>query len=227
MKVSWKTEWPPLVLLALMFLFAAMQWNQVPERVPVHWGLDGQPNGWGPRGLGLFGLPVTALFAYVVLTVVPSFDPGRANWDTFAGAYRTLRIALLVFLFVLQAAMIESFHGVHVDMNRVILPLMGVLFVVIGGVMGKLRPNWTAGIRTPWTLSSKLSWTRTHQLGGRAFIANGLVWIAMGFTGGRMSALVPLGITTVVVIGLVAYSYVVWKNDPDKTPPAGTSPGGD
>jgi hypothetical protein len=28
-------------------------------------------------------------------------------------------------------------------------------------------------------------------------------------------------------IGLVVYSYIVWKRDPDKTPPAGTAPAGD
>jgi uncharacterized membrane protein len=32
--------------------------------------------------------------------------------------------------------------------------------------MGKIRPNWFVGVRTPWTLSSKLSWDKTHRLAG-------------------------------------------------------------
>jgi hypothetical protein len=29
----------------------------------------------------------------------------------------------------------------------------------------------------------------------------------------------------IAVAGLIGYSYVVWRADPDKTPPAGTLPG--
>src|SRR6202044_3717386 len=30
----------------------ARRWDTLPERFPVHWGFDGQPNGWATRSLG-------------------------------------------------------------------------------------------------------------------------------------------------------------------------------
>ena len=36
------------------------------------------------------------------------------------------------------------------------------------------------GIRTPWTLTSDLSWDRTHRVGGRLFVLEGIVFILLG-----------------------------------------------
>jgi uncharacterized membrane protein len=43
---------------------------------------------------------------------------------------------------------------------------------LIGLVLGKVRPNWFAGI-TPWTLSNKRAWTRSHRLVGWLFTSLG------------------------------------------------------
>jgi uncharacterized membrane protein len=43
--------------------------NRLPDRVPIHFGLDGQPNGWGSPG-DLNVLPLATLAIYLVLTAV-------------------------------------------------------------------------------------------------------------------------------------------------------------
>ena len=105
--------------------------------------------------------------------------------------------------------------------------LIAALFVAIGLVMGKLRPNWFVGIRTPWTLSSKLAWTRSHSLGGWLFTALGIAALAM-LAVDREAALVVLVVGgSALAITVVAYSYIVWRSDPNRVPPAGTSPSED
>jgi len=47
---------PPFVALAIGALYLHAHWNQIPERFPVHWGADGQPNGWANRDwFGVYG----------------------------------------------------------------------------------------------------------------------------------------------------------------------------
>ena len=102
-------------------------------------------------------------------------------------------------------------------MARIIVGAGGVFFIAIGLAMPGFRPNYMAGIRTPWTLTSDLSWRKTHELGGRLFILVGAVTLLA-------TPFVPaLALTLVFVVGLilaavamVAYSYRVWKTDPDK-----------
>lgn len=61
------------------------------------------------------------------------------------------------------------------------MPVMaGLFFIVLGKVMGNIRPNWFVSVRTPWMLSSKLSWNKTHHLAGLVFIAGGVGLIVSG-----------------------------------------------
>jgi uncharacterized membrane protein len=39
----------PLVILAATAFYLHAHWDSIPERRPVHWGLDGQPNRWADR----------------------------------------------------------------------------------------------------------------------------------------------------------------------------------
>jgi uncharacterized membrane protein len=39
----------PFLALAVTAVYLYLHWDAVPERFPVHWGLDGQPNRWATR----------------------------------------------------------------------------------------------------------------------------------------------------------------------------------
>ena len=92
---------------------------------------------------------------------------------------------------------------------------------VIGNYLPKVRPNYLMGIRTPWTLASDLSWQRTHRLGGRLFVIEGLVPGRARSARRRARAGWPSRSSAAIVVLLVivsAYSYQVWKVDPEKRP---------
>ena len=107
--------------------------------------------------------------------------------------------------------------GSPLDVNLVLSVATGLLFIVIGNVLGKVRSNFMFGVRTPWTLSSDLSWNKTHRLVGRLFVLLGLATIVVGVVGGTTAFVVVLlgGIGVVLVVAFV-YSYQVWKSDPAK-----------
>ncbi len=224
MNIKWKVEVPQWILLAAMFGAALAAWPNAPNRIPVHWGLAGQPDRFGGRFEGLLLLPLVALGLYVLMLVLPRIDPGRANYGRFPGAYAAIRIGVLGLLAAIHgAALAWIWHG-RVNMGFLAPFAMGILTIVIGGALGKVRPNWFVGIRTPWTLSSKTSWVRTHRAGGWVFVLVGFATVASAFIGSRVAFFV---LTTGLVggsVGLVVYSYLVFRRDPDKLPPAGTLP---
>lgn len=48
---------PPFLALGFTALYLHLHWSEIPERFPVHWGMDGQPNGWAARDWhGVYGL---------------------------------------------------------------------------------------------------------------------------------------------------------------------------
>jgi uncharacterized membrane protein len=225
MKFSWRTEWPHWLLLAGMLVLAWASWGAAPDRIPVHWGLGGHVDRYGGKFEGLLAIPLLALGIYLLMLFFPRIDPGRANYEAFARAYATFRLSLVVLMAALYGLVQLWMSGHQVSMDAAVPLLVGGLFVVLGNLMGKLRPNWFIGIRTPWTLSSKVAWTRTHRAGGWLFVVLGLLFMAFGVLRARW-LLWLLGVVGIGgLLGLTAYSYLLWRGDPEKTPPAGTLPG--
>ncbi len=224
MRINLKTELAQWILMAAMFLFAAISWPSAPDRIPVHWGFSGEPDRYGDKFEGLLLLPLLALGIYLLLLYLPRIDPGRANYERFKGAYSVLRLATLAVLASIHGFILLWIRGVQLDLSVVVPVLVGGLLVVIGSVMGKIRPNWFVGIRTPWTLASKLSWTKTHRLGGWLFVVVGLVFISSGFVGSAWAIMAGLVVAAGCVLWLIVYSYLVWRSDPRKIPAIETSP---
>lgn len=224
MKISWRNEWPFWALLAAMGAAAAICWSHAPDRIPVHWNMHGEVDRYGGKAEGLLLLPAISFGLYCLLLFIPRLDPGKENYKLFAGAYYGIRLSIQVFFVILYGAIFLTAFGYEVSVGKIVFVSVGALFVVLGNVMGKLRPNWFAGIRTPWTLSSKLSWTKTHRAGGWTFVGIGLAAIAAAFFDAKWALFTFIGGAVIGVLGLVVYSYIVWRNDPDRVPPAGSSP---
>jgi len=224
-KPHWKTELPLWILILGMFVAAAWAWPSAPKTMPVHWGLNGQPNGYGDRFEGLLLMPLMALVIYLVMLFVPRLDPGRLNYDRFAGPYYAIRASAIALLALLYTLVLLAARGVPVDMSRFVALAVGAMLFVLGNVLGKVRPNWFVGVRTPWTLSSKRSWTRTNRLEGWVFVVGGVALMAAGVLRTEFAMIAAFCLLGAGSLGAVVYSYFVWKTDPDRVPPAGTLPG--
>ncbi|HTS88052.1 MAG TPA: SdpI family protein [Gemmatimonadales bacterium] len=222
LRLSPRTEWPLWGILGVMFVIVAVNWHAVPDQMPVHWGLSGQPDRWGGRAEGLLLLPCVAVGLYLILLLAPRIDPGRANYVSFATSYAAIRFVLLLVLLGVQVATILAARGVPIDISRIVPLLVGALMAFLGSVFSRLRPNWFIGIRTPWTLSSKRSWDETHHLGGWVFIILGLLLMSTALVRATWYLIAALAAIGAGILLLVVYSYVVWSRDPDKTAPAGT-----
>ncbi len=227
MRITWRTEWPQWLLIAAMFVLAAATWGSAPDRIPMHWSIGGQVDRWGGKFEGLLGIPLLTVAIYVLMLVLPHLDPGRTNYDAFAGPYVTLRLGILVLLAALYVLIILWVRDVRASIEVWVPLLVGALFMVVGNVLGKVRPNWFVGIRTPWTLSSKLAWDRTHRAGGWLFILMGVLMMLCAALRAEWALWTMIVVGVVGLLGLVVYSYLLWRRDPDKTPPAGTQPASD
>jgi uncharacterized membrane protein len=222
MKTTWRGELVQLLPVAAMFALAAACWSLVPDRIPVHWNIHGEADGFGGKVAGLLMLPLVALATYALTLALPRFDPLRANYESFASAYGAIRLAITLFLATFQTVIVLVALGYPVDMNTAVGLALGIMFIVFGGVMGKIRPNWFVGVRTPWTLSSRLSWTKTHRLAGWLFIAMGLVAMAWGLMSSEWMLAAMIVFDATCVLWMVVYSYLVYRSDPARMPSVGT-----
>lgn len=101
--------------------------------------------------------------------------------------------------------------GYRFDLMRILVPMLGALFYVLGAIIGGVEMNWFMGFRTPWTLSNEEVWNDTHGLGGKLYKICGLLaFSGVFFTGwtALTLALVPILSSSIY---LLIYSYLRFK----------------
>ncbi|HVA87695.1 MAG TPA: SdpI family protein [Candidatus Saccharimonadales bacterium] len=208
-----------LGLVAGMLLVSAWAWPQLPPgaQIPIHWNINGRANGFAPRELGLFFVPLLALVLTGLFAIVPRVEPRRANLMRSSRAYGAVWIGVLCVMFVLHVVTTLIVLGHPLAISTWVHVALGLLFMVIGNYLGKVRSNFMFGIRTPWTLSSDLSWNRTHRLGGRLFVVFGFAMVVVGLIGEpRLATSILIGGLIAIAVVLTVYSYLVWRADPDR-----------
>ncbi len=209
-------------VLTAMFVLSAWAWGRVSgDRIPVHWGVNGEPDGYGGKFEGLMLLPLISVAVIGVFAAIPLIEPRRANMARSLRPFRVVWVAMLAFVAALHVAMVTSAFGHRVDMSVVMGAGIGLVSIAIGAVLGRVESNFMFGVRTPWTLSSERSWRLTHRLAGRLFVGAGVatvasagVALATGWSWLPFAALMigDLGAALIAVV----YSYVVWRRDTER-----------
>ena len=91
----------------------------------------------------------------------------------------------------------------------------GLLFIVVGNYMPKIRQNSFMGIRVKWTLENEANWNATHRMGGKVWVAGGFACLA-----GAMLPIQAMGVVFPVVLVTVALAPIVYSYYYSKTQPA-------
>ena len=218
-----------LLCLLGLIAFSLYSWSMLPDldRYPIHWNAKGEVDGYASR-IGVFWtlaiMPITQILMVTLFHFLPLIEPMKKNFESSRSAYNIICIFLAVFMTSIGVVLCFVLTNPGTEIAKFIpkgvIMAISLLLIGIGNVLGKVRQNFMMGIRTPWTLSSELSWEKTHRLTGRIFVAGGVLGVVM-------AALIPvslvlpliigfLAITTAIVFVPLVYSYVIWKNDPQK-----------
>jgi uncharacterized membrane protein len=202
-----------LLLTAGMIIGSAVINSQLPERVPIHWNIHGQVDGYGSRAVASFLLPSIAAGMLLLFAVLPWASPKPFALDSFRETYWFIVLVVTCMMVYVQCVLLWAAAGGHVDAVRAILLGMLVMFGCMGNVMGKVRRNLYVGVRTPWTLANDRVWNETHRLAGRMFVAAAVLGVPM------LLLPVPVMIVFVAVVGLIlaaalfpaGYSLVLYR----------------
>jgi uncharacterized membrane protein len=201
-------------IISLLFVFsaiavAAILYPSLPELIPTHWNAQGEVDGYMKKPGGVIIMPAMAVFTFVIMKLIPVISPKGFRIDKFSDVFGVLQVTLVGFISIVAILVLMEARGFDVRINEMIIAGTGLLFVIIGNYLGRVRKNFFIGIRTPWTLASDEVWNRTHRIGGRLFILSGvIIWI------GAILRL-PLTWTVGVAVGLVlipiVYSYFLYR----------------
>lgn len=207
-------RWYPLALVLAACIASIAVFDRLPNPMAVHWDLAGNANGWMPRSLGAFVTPGIMLVAWFSLRMAPMLDPRRENYQKFSSAYDLTIATLLVVAFVIHLVVLAIALGYPVPVMRLAPALVGIVFVLIGNVMPRVRSNFLFGIRTPWTLSNERVWARTHRLGGYTMtVAGGAMLLAALLAPTQVLGPIVVAAVVTALIAPAVYSYLTFRRE--------------
>lgn len=189
------------VLLTAATLAATVAaYPHLPDSIARHWDIHGVPNGYSPKWTMYFG---PALMAGIMLLtrILPWLSPRHYEVESFRSTYLQVMLIILGMVAYGDAVILWIGVGHRVDVVRVVLGGICLLFVLLGNLMGKLRRNFYIGVRTPWSLANERVWNATHRLAAKTFVLGGLAGLAlvvMGLDVWPVAALIAGGLIPVL-----------------------------
>lgn len=205
-KENKKTLFITCAVILLPIIAGLLLWNRLPDRIPTHWGMGGEVDGWSGKGFAVFAMPALMLGIQLLCFFVTASDPKRSN---IRRKYLSMVLWIIPVLSVMTSCISYAVAlGAQIRVEQVIPGFIGLMFVIIGNYMPKFQQSYTMGIRLPWTLSSEENWNRTHRFGGK-------IW-ALGGIGVLFCTLMGWGIASIVILAVVVivptvYSYVLYR----------------
>lgn len=212
-KATIKTEIFPILLVIIAILTSFYFYANFPEQVATHWNFEGQVDGYSSRAVGAFSIPLLMLGLYIMFLALPYIDPKKERYEEFSKVYHIFKGLIIGFMLVLYMATDLANLGYPIDIGIVVPTMIGILFIIMGYYMGKIKPNWFMGIRTPWTLSSENVWHKTHQVGGWLFAGLGVVMLLTPLL--PRIAIIPVFFIAIIitVVGSFTYSYFIYRKE--------------
>ena len=199
-------------LIAIAFLVGFVLYARLPDPMPAHWNAAGEIDGYMSKFWGIFLMPIITVVLVPLFLVIPNIDPLKANIAKFRGVFNWFIVIFVVYMLFIYALTLAAALGIQFNMTVMLLPVVGLLFIGAGFMMGKSKRNFFIGIRTPWTLSSETVWDETHKLGSKLFMFGGAVTIVSAFLGENGIWLMLVAMLAAAFVPIV-YSYILWKRE--------------
>jgi uncharacterized membrane protein len=197
--------------------YLAANWKLLPEKVALHFNLEGNPDRYGEKAelllvVGLLSLMTVGI--YFLLSNIYKIDPKKYAAENKDRLQR-MGFAVGIFMSAICCIIIYSTIKGSIEFGlRYIFAGIGLLFSLIGNYMHSMKPNYFAGLRVPWTLNNKENWRKTHLVAGKLWFAGGLlIAILCLLLPDAISLILFFILTMSLVVVPVIYSYRLYKKN--------------
>lgn len=194
------------IIILAPIVVGLILWDKLPAEMATHFDANGVADGWSPKELAVFGLPLFLLAVHWFCMAFTSVDPKKQNFSDKV-------IVLVMWLCPVVSIVGNGATYLYamdnsVNTTPIAMLLLGCVFIVVGNYMPKMKQSYTIGIKVPWALNSEENWNRTHRFAGYMYMLAGVVTIISGFIQQFWVVIVALVIASLVPM---AYSFILYK----------------
>lgn len=216
-KILWIVSLIPLLLSCVAVRF-------LPDKIPMHYDMAGNIDRWGSK-YETFIFPALIIFFSLMWTVISAFYKRMATKTKeekmqveYANNAKFLNLVAIcmalafgimhvIFTYSSYVEAVNNARKSTIDFSSVICVIWGIVFIILGNFMPKVKRNSIMGLRTEKTMSDDDIWRKSNRVAGVTLMVAGLaIVIEALLISGFVSVLVMLGI--IILMTVVDLIYV-------------------
>lgn len=211
--ITWILAFVPMIITMMVLPI-------LPDKIPAHYGLDGNVTRFGSK-YELLTMPIITIsmqFVWLLLEKHLMKDKEKGPHNSQAIFWINL-VVTLIFTVLTISFFYLAYRGAgsinDIDYQKNVAIALSISWIVIGNILPKLKQNGLVGIRTTWTLASENTWYKTHRMGGKIAVITGMAsgLLCLFVFNGETGIWVSLASSIIMLMSIVIYSYLVYKRE--------------
>lgn len=203
-----KIDWKILIITSLICLipiiFGVILYDQLPEQMAVHFGVNNEPNSFAPKEFALFGIPILMFALQVFCCIFSDFMEEKKQNKKYITIYKWI---IPIIEMVVYLTMLAYGAGIELDMRMIVCITLGIVFTLVGNYMPKTEPN-----KLQMNYIRADFWKKIKRPAGYFFVIIGLAFIISAFLNSMVSFILLIILIVFAVLTTIYSIYVFYKN---------------
>ena len=190
------------IILGLMF------YNELPESIAIHWGINNNPNGYFSKPAFVFGMPIMMVALQIFCCVCS--DLSDKNPEANKKAVTVYKWIIPILAIILYIVTIMYALGNNLDIRKIVMVVLGIIFIISGNYMPKVRGDYYMNLKAFWVKNKdeKLV-NKAAKLSGYGLIIGGILCI-LSILFKPVASIIVIGV--IILYTLFIYLYVYLKS---------------
>ena len=134
--IKWKTLIITCVVCLLPILLGLALWDKLPDTMAIHFDINNHPDNFASKGFVVFGLPLLMLLLQCFCCFINDINVYKHG--ECKKLERATKWIIPVMTMVLQIVTLGYGLGWNFDIRKMVMLIVGVVFIVIGNYLPKL-----------------------------------------------------------------------------------------
>jgi uncharacterized membrane protein len=195
---------------------------QMPQKIPTHYSMGGVADTFTNKssydvliicGFGLIGMLFMKGTELLIVKCSQLDKKQKTNINVVKHIMGvstflvTILFSSITIYFLIIATGVYKFKPT--DLFEMMNVILGILFIILGNYMPKLKQNSLSGFRTKHTLSDENVWFKTQRFAGKVWIIGGIIMIIVSAASANASYVfsLSLGIIFPIIVVILPYVY--------------------
>lgn len=196
-------------VILLPVVAGLLLWDRLPDTMNIHWGAHGQADGTAGRTFTILAPSLFILATHWLCVLVTARDPKNQN-QTKKAMGITLWICPVLSLMT-SAITYGIALGAEFNLASFTFATVGIVFLLVGNYLPKVKQNHTIGIKVSWALKSEENWNATHRFSGKLWVGGGIAQVLLAFLPIELTVLPMILIILVMSFTPMLYSWHYYK----------------